>query len=37
MTPDAIERCLSPEAYLGVADAFVDRILATWKREELDA
>ena len=34
MTPDAIEHCLSPEAYLGVADAFVDRILATWKRED---
>src|SRR2546425_1754088 len=34
MTPDAIERCLSPDAYLGVADAFVDRILATWERAE---
>jgi 3-carboxy-cis,cis-muconate cycloisomerase len=36
MTPNAIEHCLSPEAYLGVAGAFVDRVLATWKREELD-
>ena len=34
MTPTAIEHCLSPEAYLGVADAFIDRILATWKRED---
>jgi 3-carboxy-cis,cis-muconate cycloisomerase len=34
MTPDAIEHCLLPEAYLGVADAFVDRILATWKRKD---
>jgi 3-carboxy-cis,cis-muconate cycloisomerase len=34
LTRDALEQCLSPEAYLGVADAFVDRILATWKRAE---
>jgi len=34
MTPNAIEHCLSPEAYLGVADAFIDRILATWKRKD---
>ena len=34
MTPDAIEHCLSPEAYLGVADAFVDRVLAAWERTE---
>ena len=33
MTREAIDRCLSPEEYLGAADAFVERILSTWKRE----
>jgi 3-carboxy-cis,cis-muconate cycloisomerase len=38
MTREAIERCLSPEAYFGVAGTFVDRVLATWNREgEADA
>jgi 3-carboxy-cis,cis-muconate cycloisomerase len=37
MTPDQIEHCLSPEAYLGAAAAFVDRVLATWEREGLAA
>jgi 3-carboxy-cis,cis-muconate cycloisomerase len=32
MSREAIEQCLSPETYLGAADAFVDRILSTWKR-----
>src|SRR2546426_646361 len=34
MTPNAVEHCLLPEAYLGVADAFVDRVLAAWERTE---
>src|SRR5262245_42829893 len=33
MTRDALEQCLSPDRYLGAADAFVDRILATWNRD----
>ena len=32
MTAEAIERCLSPEEYLGAADAFVDRVLESWER-----
>jgi 3-carboxy-cis,cis-muconate cycloisomerase len=32
MTRQAIEQCLAPDAYLGAADEFVERILSTWKR-----
>ena len=32
LAPDAIRECLTPAAYLGQAEAFVDRVLTEWDR-----
>ena len=35
LPPDAIRQCLSPDGYLGQAEAFVDRVLAEWDRNHV--